>query len=200
MKFKVIVADPPWNFGDPLKNMKKKTKRSAISQYKTLGLSDIINLPVKDLVDTSGAVLALWVPSSMIKDGIHVLESWGFTLKSTFVWVKLKKDFAKEKDWNNGTRVGMGRLFRQSHEVALIGTFKSPYSNLKNKSQRSVCFDLNVSHSTKPDTLQDRLETMFPGVDKLELFARRHKPGWICLGDQLNHCDIRISLNNLITM
>lgn len=200
MKFDIIVADPPWNFGDPLKNMKMKTKRSAISQYKTMGLADINRLPVKQLINPKGAVLALWVPSSMIKDGIHVMESWGFTLKSTFVWVKLKKDFAKEKDWNNSTRVGMGRLFRQAHEIALIGTFKSPYSNLQNKSQRSVCFDLNVSHSTKPETLQDRLDLMFPSASKLELFARRHRQGWTCLGDQLNNTDIDLMLNNLITL
>jgi len=144
-------------------------------------------------------MLALWVPSSMLELGIATMHSWGFTLKQTFIWVKLKKDFALEEDWNQGTRVGMGRLFRQSHEIALIGTSgKSVYKTLNNRSQRSVAFDLNAGHSTKPGTLQERLEFMFPKADKLELFARRSRPGWTVIGDAVTGIDIRQSIQNLI--
>jgi N6-adenosine-specific RNA methylase IME4 len=42
---------------------------------------------------------------------------------------------------------------------------------------------------------------MFPQWRKLELFARRHRPGWTCLGNEspmTNGEDIRESIGNLL--
>jgi N6-adenosine-specific RNA methylase IME4 len=201
MKFNVIVCDPAWGFNDNLKKMKKNVRRSASSQYKTMSVPQIAALPVADIADQAGCLLALWVPGSMLVHGLDVMHAWGFSLKQTWVWVKLKKKYAVEKDWNRSTRVGMGRLFRQSHEIALIGTSgKSVYPFLKDHSQRSVAFDLNQGHSTKPSTLQNRLEKMFPDAEKLELFARRIKPGWTCLGDGIDGRDINQSIQDLIVL
>ena len=41
-------------------------------------------------------------------------------------------------------------------------------------------------HSAKPEAVQDRIERLWPGP-RLELFARRHRPGWTCLGLELGH-------------
>jgi len=195
MKYQVICADPAWGFSDNLKAMKRKVKRSASSQYRTMTAAQVAALPVKDLVDPAGCLLALWVPGSMLEDGLMVMHAWGFNLKQIFVWVKLKKDHAKEADPNKSTRVGMGRLFRQSHEIALICTAgKSIYPLLKNKGQRSVAFDLNMGHSCKPATLQNRLMTMFPTADKIELFGRRLMPGWTVLGDAIDGKDLTNSI------
>jgi N6-adenosine-specific RNA methylase IME4 len=155
-------------------------------------------LPVSDIVDPTGCVLALWVPGSMLAAGLAVMEAWGFHHKQLFVWIKLKKGHAKEPDVNKSTRVGMGRLFRQSHEIALIGTSgKSVYPLLKNKGQRSVAFDLNLGHSIKPATLQKRLELMFPTADRVELFARRSLQGWTCLGDAIDGKEIAGAIQEL---
>ena len=201
MFYRVLVVDPPWMFGDPLKRMKKKTKRSAESNYATMSLDEIKSLDVASVADPSGCVLALWVPSSMLIDGIEVAHSWGFVPKQTFVWVKTKKHHREESDWNNGTRVGMGRLFRTAHEIALVCVSgKKLYSVLKNKSQRSVCFAANQRHSAKPDLLQDRLDTMFPDEPKLELFARRQRVGWTCTGLELDGKDVKEALDELVSL
>lgn len=195
MKYQVIVADPPWGFSDGLKEMKRKVKRSAASHYRTMTAAQVAALDVPSLVDPMGCVLALWVPGSMLQDGLDVMKAWSFRQKQTYVWVKLKKDHAKEPDPNKSTRVGMGRLFRQSHEIALIGTAgKSVYPLLRDKGQRSVSFDLNLGHSIKPATLQKRLELMFPTAQKLELFARRQLNGWTCMGDAVDGVDITESI------
>lgn len=198
MKFQVIVSDPPWGFNDGLKKMKRPVKRSAASQYKVMKPADIAALDVPSLADPTGCLLALWVPGSMLVQGLDVMHAWGFKMKQTFVWVKLKKDYRDEDDWNQSTRVGMGRLFRQSHEIALIGTSgKSVYPWLEDHAQRSVAFDLNPGHSTKPPTLQERLEVMFPEANRMEMFARRNRPGWTCIGDAVTGKDVTVSIQDL---
>jgi len=233
MKFQVIVADPPWSFSDRL-NM-SDVKRGAEAQYKTMSSKLLSEMKVKEISDSEGAVLALWVPSSLLQSGLDVMNAWGFEHKQTYVWVKTKKeiflDFRKWikkhvlkhpqvvydkfaydrginailKSFNNIVlygvlAFGMGRLFRQTHELCLIGiNNKGIYKRLKNKSQRSVSFCQNYKHSKKPDNLQKSLELMFPDANKIELFARRELDGWVCIGDEVcNGEDINDSLGKYL--
>lgn len=106
-------------------------------------------------------------------------------------------------DFNTTLAFGMGRLFRQCHEVVLLGVKGSPYKGLKNKSQRSIALDVNLKHSVKPESLQDRLELMFPNSKKLELFARRVRPDWTCVGLECPSSlgeDIHDSIERLISL
>lgn len=196
-KYDVIVADPPWSFGDTLKKMKRPVKRSAVSQYKVMSIDEIMSMDVPSLAASNGCILVMWVPSSLLQEGMKVLNAWGFTFKGTYVWVKLKKDHDKEKNVNKRTRVGMGRLFRQSHEIALVGVRGSVYKKLKSKSQRSVSFALNEGHSIKPGNLQESLDEMFPDAEKIELFARRKRAGWDALGDGVTGIDINESIDKM---
>lgn len=236
-KFTVICADPPYGFFDQLNN--SDVKRGAAANYSTMTNEDIKNLPVGSIADSNGAVLALWVPSSLLQTGLDVMKAWGFEHKQTYVWVKTKKDgFSNFKKWikksvlkhkqiqydkfaydrainaileaagnlslNDCLSFFMGRLFRQTHELCLIGTNNNKiYKKLKNKSQRSVSFGENLKHSAKPEHLQDSLDIMFPDnqFKKIELFARRHRPGWVCAGNEAPATygqDIRVSISNLL--
>lgn len=226
-KFEVIVADPAWSFSDRL--TMSDVARGAASNYQVMSNKDIEQLPMKDFIHPDGSVLALWVPSSLLQEGLNTMKAWGFAHKQTYVWVKTKKEalykplkkiynhFKKTGSWSwtiSGTVIkkcldqltfqgllafGMGRLFRQTHEICLIGISDNKiYKKLQNKSQRSVSFAENLRHSAKPEDLQDSLELMFPKTSKLELFARRHRPGWVCLGNEIcNGEDIRVSLGKL---
>lgn len=197
-KFRVIVADCPWSFGDSLKM--SDVKRGAKSQYSTMTTSRIAEMPVRTACHPDGAVLCLWVPGSLLQEGLNVMKAWGFNHKQAYVWVKTKKEPITSvwQDVNDCLAFGMGRLFRQTHEICLIGTRGKIYKQLKNKSQRSVSFAENLRHSAKPEHLQDSLEIMFPRAPKLELFARRIRPGWTCLGNEIcNGEDIYVSLSKL---
>src|SRR6202453_1979422 len=92
--FTTIVCDPPWKFSDKLKM--SDIARGAAANYPTMTISDIKQLPVKDLADPSGAVLALWVPSSLLQEGLDTMKAWGFTHKQTYIWVKTKINQLKE--------------------------------------------------------------------------------------------------------
>lgn len=232
-KFQCIVADPPWLFSDELKM--SNTPRGAAANYSLMSNKDIKNMDVKSIADPNGAILCLWVPSSLLQEGLDTMKAWGFKHKQTYIWVKTKKnpleDFIKwikksilkhpqiaydkfsydrainsiidnipNIDLYDSLAFGMGRLFRQTHEICLIGTNDNKiYKILSNKSQRSVSFEVNLKHSAKPECLQDSLELMFPQAEKLEIFARRVRPGWECIGNEIcNGEDINISLKKFI--
>jgi N6-adenosine-specific RNA methylase IME4 len=225
MKYNVIVSDPPWPATDELKM--SAVKRGASSQYSVLDIQAIKDLKVSEIT-ADDAVLALWVPSWLLQEGLDTMKAWGFRQTQTHIWVKSKinplatlrkkltpifkdpalKAITKQKilkeledfDLTNVLQFFMGRLFRQTHEICLIGVKGKIYSKLKNKSQRSVHFDTNKKHSAKPETLQDMLELMFPNCTYLEMFARRSRTGWTTVGNQCPTSkdeDIRDSLERL---
>lgn len=192
-KFGVIVADPPWAFNDKLK-FNGTVKRGAEAHYPTLNLRAIKRLPI-DEIAAENAVCALWVPSAMLKDGIDVLEAWGFTYKQLWVWGKTSK--------NDPTKLafGMGRLGRNCHEPCLVGTKGKYTKHLMNKSQRNLMMHPNLGHSRKPEQIQDSLDLMFPQWDKIEIFARRQRPNWTCIGNESPATageDVRQSLSNML--
>lgn len=216
-KFRCIVADPPWNFSDHL--TMSETKRGSASNYDTLTVEDLKNLPVKDICEED-SILILWVPSSLLADGLDVMSAWGFRQTQTHVWIKTKnvplRELAKQvikaatNDFlsniiegfclDNILAFGLGRLFRQTHELALVGVRGKIYKYVENKSQRSVHFGPVTKHSSKPESLQDKIDKIFSGNNKLEMFARRDRPGWICIGNESPSTfgqDIRDSLKRL---
>ena len=75
-KFQVIVADPPFSFSDSLKM--SDVKRGADSNYVTMTIQQIKDMKVKQIADPNGAVLALWVPSSLLQEGLDIMKLWGF--------------------------------------------------------------------------------------------------------------------------
>lgn len=204
--FDCLVADCPWAFSDKL--TMSDVKRGAEANYNTMSTAELCALPVKNIC-ADDSILVSWVPGSLIQDGMDVMKAWGFEQKQTWIWVKIKKNplellkkqvintfknDSKEKIFynilnfniNEILSFGMGRYFRQCHELALVGVRGKMASKVLDKSQRSVFFDVVKKHSAKPEGLQDKLDLMFPSKDfkKLELFARRERANWLCVGNE----------------
>jgi N6-adenosine-specific RNA methylase IME4 len=151
---------------------------------------------VKVKKDPLKSVRSLFLDIYKIQDAFKEQVSVSKFIKNMKNSIKSITDYNRIKEV---LAFGMGRLFRQTHEICLIGTNNNKiYKMLANKSQRSVSFGENLRHSAKPEHLQDSLEIMFPNTKKLELFARRLKIGWTCLGNEIcNGEDIRDSLAKL---
>lgn len=197
MKFRVIVADPCWQFSDKISM--SSVPRGAAANYPTLTSKTIQELNVQSLA-AKDSVLALWCPSSLLPEGLQTVSNWGFDFKQTWIWVKTKHKPKQSDNLNDSLAFGLGRMFRQTHEIALIGTRGKIYDKLINKSQRSVFIHPATKHSVKPEGLQDMLDIMFPRVQKLEMFARRQRDKWICIGNEAPMSlgeDIRDSINRL---
>jgi N6-adenosine-specific RNA methylase IME4 len=182
MKYRTIVADPPWRY-----NVTKPTTRgykpsSAEGHYPTMTMAEIAELPVSEMADAD-AHLYLWVTSPRLfgdrNDGRigprEILERWGFEYKTTLVWVK--------------PGYGMGWWFRNNHEMVLFGVRgKAPIpTNLR---VGSVITGGKREHSRKPDSFYDVVERVSP-EPRLELFARRQRLGWDTWGNEaLGHVEI----------
>jgi N6-adenosine-specific RNA methylase IME4 len=173
VKFGCVVADPPWQFGDKL--TMAPTKRGAESNYPTMGLDALLDMgKMVQAVIKPDAHLYLWCPSSLLDEGIDVMDEWDFTLKTTLIWDK--------RTVTGKQHFGMGRYYRAAHEVVLFGTRgKAPALN---KSQRTVFTGPVGRHSQKPEVLQDMAEKVSPGPF-LELFGRRKRTGWTVLGNEV---------------
>lgn len=172
-KYKIIYADPPWQYKV---YSKKGMGRSAESHYPTMDIEKIKALPVGKLADRD-CVLFLWVTVPCLLDGLSVLTSWGFTYKTVaFVWVKQNK-LADSLFW------GMGYWTRANAELCILATRGRP----KRASARvhQVIMTHIEEHSKKPQEARDRIVQLMGDVSRIELFARMKPEGWDVWGNEV---------------
>lgn len=120
------------------------------------------------------AYLFLWCPSAMLWDGLSLVHIWGFKQKATMVWIK--------KGITGKTHLGMGHHVRNAHELVIVGVHGR--ITAMDRSVPSFIEAPRTKHSAKPEAFQDAFERIAPGP-RLELFARRHRPGWVCWGNEI---------------
>lgn len=178
MKYNVVVADPPWPFADKLPG----SHRGAAKNYACmLTVEEICRFPLPPLADD--CALFLWEVAAMPQAALDVVRMWGFTPKTRGVWLK--------KTVNGSRWFGMGRILRAEHETFIVATRGKP--TVKNHSSRSTFVtDLDLAglsarvgrHSEKPEEFYTIVESLFDGPF-CELFARRQREGWLCIGDEL---------------
>ena len=77
-KYKIIYADPPWQYRV---YSKKGQGRSAENHYHTMNIKDIMALLVDKIADKD-CILFLWITFPCLKEGIEVMERWGFKYKT----------------------------------------------------------------------------------------------------------------------
>jgi N6-adenosine-specific RNA methylase IME4 len=177
--FRVIVADPPWKFGDKLPGR----GRGAAKHYETMTAAEIADIVVgrsalalcrRVMPIADDALLFLWRVSAMVEEALSVVRAWGFVPKTELVWRKLT---ASGKRW-----FGMGRTLRAEHETCIVATRGRP--TIRSHSVRSVFDAVAGRHSEKPPEFFELVERLSDGP-YLELFARSRRRGWTTLGNQL---------------
>lgn len=176
-KYSVIYADPPWDFSNA--NVKSKGVRTTVSdQYATMGQKAIETLPVSSVV-ADDCVLLMWTTDAHLRLAMDVIEAWGFKYKTVgFVWVK--------RNASGKPAMVLGPWGMKSHELCLLATRGKGHSLLKARNTRQLLEAERTGHSRKPDEARKRIELMFPGCDRLELFAREKNDGWDVFGDEVD--------------
>jgi N6-adenosine-specific RNA methylase IME4 len=173
-KFGAILADPPWEFKNKTGKIAPQHKKT--SRYKTLSLEDIKSLPV-ERVSSKRSHLYLWVPNALIKEGLEVMDAWGFKYKTNLIWRKIRKDGGSDGR-------GVGFYFRNTTEIILFGVKgKNVRTRKLGRTQVNVIETRKREHSRKPDELYKIIENCSWGPF-LELFARGKRKGWTNWGDE----------------
>lgn len=172
--FGTILADPPWQFINRTGKMAPEHKR--LARYPTMKLEEIKALPVQD-VAAERSHLYLWVPNALLREGLEVMEAWGFRYKSNLVWYKVRKDGGPDGR-------GVGFYFRNVTELILFGTRGSLRTDDAGRRQVNIITSQKREHSRKPDELYEVIEECSYGP-YLEMFARRPRPGWVQWGNEI---------------
>ncbi len=182
-KYKIIYADPPWNFND------KKTggsfESAATQKYLTTSTYDLCCMPIRYMLEDD-AILIMWYVNSMPDDALQLARAWGFKKllsMNGLVWGKLTKTGKRH--------FGMGHGTRNCLESALIMYNGSLNRLIKNKGIRNYFEAIMPTdkggkyiHSAKPVEAREIIENLCFDGNKLEMFARSSSDGWDVFGNQ----------------
>ena len=175
-KFRTVLADPPWQFQN--RTGKIAPEHHRLSRYTTLSLQEIKEIPVQ-IAMAEKSHLYLWVPNALLKEGLEVLQAWGFEYKTNIVWHKVRKDGGPDGR-------GVGFYFRNTTELVLFGVRGKLRTQKRGRSQVNILKTQKREHSRKPDELYEIIESCSPGP-YLELFARGQRPKWTQWGNQVQN-------------
>ena len=173
MKYKIILADPPWKYNDKA----LAGARGAECKYPVMSIEEIKNLRVdgkfvRDITDKD-SFLFLWVTFPQLEKAFEVIRAWGFTYKTLgFNWVKKNK--------KGGNFIGMGWYTRSNAEVCLIAT--KGRVHILDHSISSIVESVPEKHSKKPIIVRDLIVRLCGRVPRIELFAREKTRGWHAWG------------------
>ena len=169
-----ILADPPWQFRNRTGKMAPEHKR--LSRYSTIKLKEIKEIPIS-VVAAENSHLYLWVPNALLKEGLEVMEAWGFEYKTNLIWHKIRKDGGPDGR-------GVGFYFRNTTEIILFGIRGKLRTLDPGRTQVNIIRSRKREHSRKPDELYDIIEQCSPGPF-LELFARGKRENWDQWGNEV---------------
>jgi len=168
-KYRVIYADPPWQYGNS-GVINNDNYGRAERHYPTMSLDELCKLPIKNMAEDN-AVLFLWVTSPLLEECFAVIRAWGFKYKTSFVWDKVKHNF--------------GHYNSVRHEFLLICTRGSCTPDSDKKFDSVVTCERTERHSEKPQEFRKIIDTLYPHGRRIELFAREKFEGWDTWGNEV---------------
>lgn len=160
--FGTLYVDPPWSYDNDA------TRGAAADHYDAMSPTQLAEFFDVEQLARDNAHLHLWTTNAFLFEAKTIMEAWGFTYKSVFVWVK--------------PRIGMGNYWRVSHEFCLLGVRGS--APFRDRSERSWQKWPRGRHSAKPGRMREIIRRVSP-PPYLELFAREQHEGWVSWGNEL---------------
>ena len=188
-KYKIIYADPPWNYGSKsaINNSNGNDIKPLSDHYVTMRLNEMKHLPIKSMIDDDAACF-MWVTDSHLDEAIELFKAWGFKYKTiAFNWIKTtsKGNYCKNiAPWT-----------MKSSEVCLMGTKGAMTKYKKVNNIESLVIAERTKHSKKPEEVRRRIELLFGDLPRLEMFARIATDGWDVFGNEAPN-SIEIGVKN----
>ena len=164
-KYRVIYADPPWQYGD-----ERSGFGGAIDHYNTMTMEELKAMPVASLSEDN-AVLFLWGTAPLLPEAVELINAWGFKYKTNIVWDKV--------------RANLGNYTSVRHEHLFIATKGSGVPDNTTRVDSVQVVERVGRHSEKPEEFRNIIDTLYTYGNKLELFARKSVEGWEVFGNEL---------------
>jgi hypothetical protein len=139
------------------------------------------------------AKLVMWTTAASLIDDIEIMTEAGFcALRPRGPDGRLLRDgdgeplagvspgggtYRSHQVWDK-VLVGMGRWFRDRHELVLVGARGNIPCPAPGTQAMSLFAARRGGPSVKPDFVADEIDRLWPNLPKIELFARRARPGW----------------------
>ena len=191
MKFNAIVIDPPVPY------IRTSGQGVANRQY-TLMTWDMLHElgPLIHAVAAPDCAIFLWVCPPLLVETLTMVQAWKLRyITKAFCWAKLYPA--------GGFVVGLGSHTRANTEDVWLLSNGTPRRKdttvlqiVPTLENADLVQSQNTRHSKKPEEVQTRIEKLVHGP-YLELFARRQRPGWTCIGNEIDGLDISASLQSL---
>ena len=180
--YPVIYADPPWKYP----GQRPGGYNTAADHYQVMSIEDIADLPVWKLLDNPG-VLFMWATGPLLEDALKLGSLLNLHYRGiAFDWIKTKKDGTPMKA--SGVRPS---IVKPLTELGLAFSTKKTGRPLPLASESVVqtVFAPRREHSRKPPEIAERIDQLYPGLPKLEVFARQARPGWSVWGNETDKFD-----------
>lgn len=192
MKYRTIVADPPWDVkagpgggayvcdesGQQIWQQVATGSRDLA--FPSMSVSEIAALrpPAED-----EAHLYLWTINHYVEDAYRVARAWGFNPSTLIVWAKNPMGGGLGGAWGITTEYV---LYARRGTLTATGRVTGTWFNWK----RPYDHRGKPMHSAKPEAFIDLVEQVSPGP-YLEMFARRQRLGWDTWGNEcFNHVEM----------
>jgi len=168
MTFRTILADPPWP--QPLMGKRQRAKGGprATLPYRTMTVAEIAALPIGDYA-AADCHCWLWTTNAFLEAGFDVMRRWGFRYLAPIHWVKPS---------------GFGNYVIHRTQTLLLGYRERCVFDQARYFPNVIHTGDPVRHSQKPEAAYTLIERVSHGP-RLELFARRPRPGWEVAGDEV---------------
>ena len=179
-RYRTIVADPPWEYGEKLAFKWRRGRPSGEGKpflaYPSLSVAEIAALPVESFAEDD-AHLYLWTTQRYLWEAPTIVRAWGFEPSTLLTWCKPPTGFS------------LGGTYGKATEFVLFARRGSLPA--KQRIPRDWWeWSRSGGHSAKPEAFLDLVESVSPGP-YLELFARRNRLGWHTWGNEaLEHVEV----------
>ena len=164
MPYRTILADPPWALA--LAGKYKRHQSADTLPYPVMSVEEIADLPIAELAEP-GCHLWLWTTNQHLHKGFHVMHAWGFKYLAPIVWVKPS---------------GIGNWFVHRTQTILFG-YRLQCHFSRERYLPNIIRASPGKHSQKPEASYQLIERV-SDPRRLELFARKSRPGWDRWGNE----------------
>jgi len=174
-KYKIIYADPPWNYCVTGNKIPQRAKSG--QSYVPMRMIDLYSLDISKFAEKD-CTLFMWATAPLLPEALYLLKCWKFEYKTVaFTWIKKNKQNTNSNFW------GMGSWTRSNPEFCLLAVKGNPKSN--SHSVHSVFESPIEEHSKKPNKIRNLIVELCGNVPRIELFARQKVEGWDAWGNEV---------------